>query len=287
MFLKYFKRKSIYSSLYSTILLGLAISFNVSESHPVSAAPESETVEDLEQEIDYKKSSKHFGIGLGYALKGNHAKAIENFTKAIAFDPENASAYANRGHIYREKSQWDLAMADYNRAIEITPKLSGRIYFNRGNIYEMRGEFESALADYDMAIERRSSFSIAYFQRGKIYYKQEKWLDGIADFEKVIQLKPDEDQAYFGAGFGYLNLEKWQQGLNKYNQGMLINPDDGNAYFARGLIHANQGHFAKATLDWKKAQKIFIEQKDFTSQKMVEKFLNRLEQPNTDFKIPV
>ena len=138
----------------------------------------------------------------------------------------------------------------------------------------MRGKLAEVLADYDKAIELRPSFIPAYFQRANLYLKQENWHNAIKDFEQVIKLEPKEDQAYFAAGFAYLKLQQWEQAMQKYNQGMLINPNDGNAYFSRGLIHANNGHIVRATIDWKKAKKIFLEQKNVESQQMVEQILN-------------
>ena len=279
MVIEFFTNKSIKLGLFSIVLLGCLIGFNSSESHPVFASAVESQAEDREinnseQKIDYKKSRKYFGIGLGYSLRGEFAPAIDNFNKAIAFDPKNAAAYVNRGHIYLEQSLWDKALADYNRAIEINPKLNGRTYYNRGIIYEMRGKLAEVLADYDKAIELRPSFIPAYFQRANLYLKQENWHNAIKDFEQVIKLEPKEDQAYFAAGFAYLKLHQWEQAMQKYNQGMLINPNDGNAYFSRGLIHANNGHIVRATIDWKKAKKIFLEQKNVESQQMVEQILN-------------
>ncbi len=291
MVFEFFTKKSIKLGLFSTILLGCLIKFNFSESHPAFASATEEQAEDNkinhpEQKIDYKKSNKYFGIAIGYSFRGEFAKAIENFNKAIAFDPENVSAYVNRGNVYLQQSLWNKALADYNRAVEIDPKLTGRVYYNRGTIYEIQGKLEEALADYDLAIELRSSLYPAYFKRGNLHLRQENWLTAIKDFEQVIQLKPEEDQAYFAAGFGYLNLKKWDQSLEKYNQGMLINTNDGHAYFSRGFIHANNGDITKAIIDCKKAKKIFLEQEDLENHQMVEQFLNNLEQAPNNLNKP-
>src|SRR3712207_7142190 len=36
-------------------------------------------------------------------------------------DPNHVAAYANRGNSYNEKSEYDRAIADYTRAIELNP----------------------------------------------------------------------------------------------------------------------------------------------------------------------
>ncbi len=288
MLLRYYLKKITKFGLFSTILFSLLTYPNFSESHQAFASTSEEQPEDIstinpEGKIDYKRSDKYFGLGIGYAIRGELDTAIEYFDKAIAFNPEYASAYANRGNIYLQQSQWNKALADYNRAIEIYPKLSGRTYYNRGSIYNMRGKLAQALADYNMAIELKSHFYPAYFQRGNLHLRQENWLDAVEDFEQAIELEPDQDQAYFGAGFGYLNMGEWDKAFEKYNQGIIINPNDGDAYFSRGFIHVYNGRKAKAIRDWSQAEKIFLEQKDFASQQKVEKFLELLDDSFNNF----
>ena len=63
--------------------------------------------------------------------------------------------YYNRAISYRETGKIDLALADYNRAIELNPSYF-EAYNNRGNIYMARGDNERALQDFD-PLGRRST----------------------------------------------------------------------------------------------------------------------------------
>ncbi|MFN2182777.1 MAG: tetratricopeptide repeat protein, partial [Anaerolineae bacterium] len=42
--------------------------------------------------------------------------AIENYTKAIALDPQDAEAYSDRGLAYHDKGDYDRAIADFDQA---------------------------------------------------------------------------------------------------------------------------------------------------------------------------
>ena len=46
--------------------------------------------------------------------------AIIDLNKAIELDPELAEAYFNRGSTYYYKGQEDLALADFNKVIELS-----------------------------------------------------------------------------------------------------------------------------------------------------------------------
>ncbi|MBI4709688.1 MAG: tetratricopeptide repeat protein [Nitrospirae bacterium] len=63
-----------------------------------------------------------------------------------------AEAYNNRGTAYEDKCQYDRAIEDYNRAIEINPKLANA-YFNRGIPYAIKGNMGKAISDFQKACD--------------------------------------------------------------------------------------------------------------------------------------
>ena len=56
---------------------------------------------------------KHYRQGLP---KGEHDKAIHDYTNAIKTDPSYANAYNNRGLAWRNKGENDKADADFKEA---------------------------------------------------------------------------------------------------------------------------------------------------------------------------
>jgi tetratricopeptide (TPR) repeat protein len=52
-----------------------------------------------------------------------------------------ASVYNNRGQGYDNKGEHGLAIADYNKALELEPNLAAA-YSNRGNAHEYKGEHD-------------------------------------------------------------------------------------------------------------------------------------------------
>jgi tetratricopeptide (TPR) repeat protein len=54
--------------------------------------------------------------------------------------------YFNRGVAYGEKGQHDKAIADFSKAIEINPRDANN-YFNRGIAYFFKREYEKAWDD--------------------------------------------------------------------------------------------------------------------------------------------
>jgi tetratricopeptide (TPR) repeat protein len=90
--------------------------------------------------------------GFTWDDKGDYDKAIADYTKAIEIDPKNSYAYINRGVDWYDKGDYDRAIADYTRAIEIDPKNSDA-YYNRSLAWDKKGDDDKAKDDYAKAIE--------------------------------------------------------------------------------------------------------------------------------------
>jgi len=69
--------------------------------------------------------------------------------------PKDARFYNNRGIANGEKGQYDQAISDFDKAIEINPSYS-KAYNNRGIIYRLKGQYDLAILDFKKAIEINS-----------------------------------------------------------------------------------------------------------------------------------
>ena len=57
--------------------------------------------------------------------------AVADFTKAIESDPDFLAAYYNRGVAYFDQGKYDLAIADFTKAMELGLKGKGVILHSR------------------------------------------------------------------------------------------------------------------------------------------------------------
>ena len=106
---------------------------------------------------DARSAPSYYVSGLSYDEKGEYDRAIVDYTKAIELDPTYAPAYNNRGLLYRDKGEYDRAIADLTNAIEINPQRANA-YSNRGIAYHGKGEYDRAIADFTRAIEINPDF---------------------------------------------------------------------------------------------------------------------------------
>ena len=72
----------------------------------------------------------------------------------------------NQGAALSEEGQYDKAISDYNKVLEINPRFA-EAYDNRGHAYSQgKGQLDKAIADFTKAIEINPSYALAYNNRG-------------------------------------------------------------------------------------------------------------------------
>lgn len=90
----------------------------------------------------------------------------------------------------RQIAIWKNSLDLWTRVIEKEPERAPVAYNNRGVYLSDTGQFDKAIADFNKAIELSPGESTAYYCRGLAFYKTGKFDQAIADFEKTIALDP-------------------------------------------------------------------------------------------------
>jgi Tfp pilus assembly protein PilF len=78
------------------------------------------------------------------------ATAEQEFSLAIAADPELADAWANRATIRFRDGEPEAALQDLGRALDL--REDGDVFYNRGRIFESLQRWAEAGADYRRAL---------------------------------------------------------------------------------------------------------------------------------------
>jgi TonB family protein len=89
-------------------------------------------------------------------VKGEYDLAVVNYSKAIDLNPKEPSVYLSRGLVYYNRKFYDLAVADYSKVVEIDPK-EMMAYYYRGDSFEKLGELQKAVDDFKKVVELDSS----------------------------------------------------------------------------------------------------------------------------------
>jgi tetratricopeptide (TPR) repeat protein len=191
--------------------------------------------------------------GVASRALGDYEEALADFNRAIELDPYFAGAYDNRGITYYLMGENDLSLADFNRAIELNPDYS-MTYGNRGELYYRRfHDNERALADFNQAIALDPENALAYNNRGNLYIDADyaQYEDAIQDYTRAIALQPDYYEAYANRATAYLRLGDLERGYADASQSIKLNPEFARAYALRGAVEMTRGNNAAALDDFR------------------------------------
>jgi tetratricopeptide (TPR) repeat protein len=178
--------------------------------------------------------------GFAWDEKSEYDKAIADYTKAIELKPDDGSIYNNRGISWKSKGEYDKAIADYTKAIELKPSYAGA-YSNRGISWKNKNEYDKAIADYTKAIELRPGYAAAYLNRGLVWSDKDEYEKALQDYTKAIELKPDYVIAYNNRGTVLNHKAEYDKAIVDFMKAIELKPDYANAYYNMGIAKRNVG----------------------------------------------
>ncbi|MBI4710819.1 MAG: tetratricopeptide repeat protein [Nitrospirae bacterium] len=184
----------------------------------------------------WKDGVSLWGYEIGVLLK----KSDRNY-KTLAM------AYLNRGQAYFMQKSYEKAIQDFTKAVEFNPKCAD-CYNNRGVAYLKTGGLERALRDYDYGIFLEPGSYAAYVNRGIIYSRLERYADALTDYNKSIELKPDNPEIFYNRGLTYARLGRLQEAVGDYTTAINTSPHP-DYYYSRGTALKKLGYEKEALAD--------------------------------------
>ena len=133
---------------------------------------------------------------------GRTAELIEKLSEAIAIDPENDLLYFNRGTIYDQEGNIELAEKDYKSALEFntssfgTNYNLGALYFNYG--VKLKGQASDAKSDAKykaLTQQANDNFSKALPYMEKAFELDAEDKNTIISLKQLYALKGDYDKS--------------------------------------------------------------------------------------------
>jgi TonB family protein len=135
----------------------------------------------------------------------------------------NAGASDELVEAIRQKSPVIKVSATPQPKVEPSPVSTPRqpdatFYQNRANANFVLGEYDLAVADYSKAIELNSKDSTIYFSRALAHFNKKSYNLAIADYDKVIELAPDESTAYYNRATALEKVGNFEKAMSDYQK---------------------------------------------------------------------
>lgn len=170
----------------------------------------------------------------------------QKWTKHV--DLQLAGVYFGRGTAHSQLRNFEQALADFDRTLELNPKIVNA-HFYRGMVLGQLGREDEAIASLTQALELEVSPERLYI-RGDILGRQHKYLDAINDLSLAIRLDPFNPSFYQSRGQSLFGLGRYPDALGDLSEALRLFPDYVNARKSRGMVYAAMNRHAEAIDDF-------------------------------------
>ena len=187
---------------------------------------------------------------------------IDIFDKVKTYDPTDSIAYSSRGIAFYNRGEYDAAVEEFTRAIDIFPS-DGNLS-NRGLAYFKKGDYKKSISDLSKSLGIFPSDRL-YVLRGDVYRKMGERGKAERDYAKAKNACDDEKIIQTNGNWvlaaryklAILNLlkNKYQAALREINE--VIKQDNEN-FFAHYQSYCVRGVALSCLEKWKEAHKDFV-----------------------------
>jgi tetratricopeptide (TPR) repeat protein len=184
--------------------------------------------------------------GYYYLAESRYPSALADFNEAIALNPKVARVWVNKGSVFAEENKNDSAYVCFERAIALKPDYPEALS-NRGGIRSRRGDLAGAVADFSRAIELEPTFRDAYNNRALVYFKMGEYEKAVADRRRVVELDPKNPLNYVQMGSIALALQqlgRTQEAVAAYGEAIGAAPATDHQRLSGYYSRRSQGWWA-------------------------------------------
>jgi tetratricopeptide (TPR) repeat protein/TolB-like protein len=184
-------------------------------------------------------------------------EAQANCQKAAELDNRVPGVYVTLAQIHDALGKHDLALQEFQRALDFDPKNADALD-GLALSYEKSGRIADAEKTFEKAAAMRPDNWAGYSSLGAFYDRQGKYLRAIAAYKQALQITPDNAELYSNLAAAYLDQGGPQPlalGEEALKKSIVLSPSY-PAYANLGLLYMQEKRYAEAAAATQNALKI-------------------------------
>jgi lipoprotein NlpI len=163
--------------------------------------------------------------------------------------PSKVLAYVNRGNAYDAAGQFDLAMKDFEAALQIAPD-DGFALRSRAAAFYRHRQPDAALEDLSHAVTALPDDVAPLRMRGQLYAEMGQLARAIEDLSKVLDREPGDLSARQARGVALAASGDHARAIVDFNRILERDPRAGVARAARAFSLFRTRQYRLAIADW-------------------------------------
>jgi tetratricopeptide (TPR) repeat protein len=177
---------------------------------------------------------------------------MKDITQLTAGNPGNEKYLRILARTQSAISDHAGASATYSQLIGLGVADAELLVF-RAECYKKTGEYDKALKDIERYIEIYPENRMALSMAGKIETASGDNLKALEFFSKNLKLHPDDAECYIDRANSYFVSKTWDLAINDYSMSLDLNPGNSEVWLNKGISHLNSGDVEDACHDFRRA----------------------------------
>jgi len=152
-------------------------------------------------------------------------EALAACEQALALDPEDASAWYNKGEVLDMLERNEEALDALEKAMSLNPE-NASAWFTKSKVLGKLGRNEEALVAVEQAPALNSLKALVLTGRGAVLGSLGRFEEELTAYERVLSLYPESDLTWGCKGLGLFRLERFEEALAAFSHAVQIAPDE-------------------------------------------------------------
>jgi tetratricopeptide (TPR) repeat protein len=124
-----------------------------------------------------------------HVARGRYAAAAEEYRKALAVTPRDATVHNKLGICYQQLKNDAMARREYDRALQLDPGYA-EVWNNIGTLEQARKRFKPAVRAYKKAIETKPGLATPWKNLGNAYLALGRVQEAFEAYQEAFRLDP-------------------------------------------------------------------------------------------------
>ena len=143
--------------------------------------------------------------GIGLLLQGDLKGAERAFENVTKLDPQYADGWVNIARARMQEGNTDAAIPFLEKALAVNPQLASAHYF-RGLALKADGQYSQAFEEFASAAAEYPRDRVVRNQMGRMLFLQRKYGEAVAELEKTLAVDPEDLEAHYNLMLCYRGL---------------------------------------------------------------------------------
>jgi Flp pilus assembly protein TadD len=191
-------------------------------------------------------------VASGLMTRGEFAAAAAEWRKALALQPEDASAHYNLGLSLFQSGQTNPAIEQYERALQLSPDYP-EAHNNLGGALSSLGRLDEAIVQYQKAVDLDATRTSARTNLATLLLRKGRAPESIPHFEAALQLDPENAETHSSLGMALAMVGQGDQALVHLERAVTLKPDSSEYQSNLGRVLAAASRFGEAIPHFEKA----------------------------------